>query len=249
MNRYRREEMGGLALVRRIRAKAGRRNELLQLLEEANALGAEHEPEGALSSTFHLSPVNPDLIVVYLHFPSRASLDEHAANYERIPAYGEMLLRLDDLRAVPDEVVEAMTPVVRFTRADTVAREEPVPQTRYRKKATDGVAFLARFVAREGKGEQLLMLFDEAAALQAEHEPEGALTAVLHTSRANADIVVAYEHYPSQASLDGHQAKLAGYAPYQDLRRRLGELLAKPPEIVEQATPIVRFSREARNTP
>lgn len=116
MNEYRRDEIGGLTLVGRMVAREGRRGELLQLLEEAVAVCGEHEPDGILSATFHVSPSNPDLVVLYEHYPSRAALDEHLANYERIPAYGEGRARLGELLAKPVEIVEAATPVVRFTR-------------------------------------------------------------------------------------------------------------------------------------
>lgn len=121
MDAYTREQIGGLALVGRMVAREGKRDELLQLLEEAVAVCGEHEPDGALSATFHVSPASPDLVVLYEHYPSRASLDEHLANYERIPVYGEGRARLRDLLAKPAEIVEAVTPVARFSRKLPVA--------------------------------------------------------------------------------------------------------------------------------
>lgn len=121
MSEYTRESTGGLALVGRMLAREGRRDELLQLLEEAVELCAEHEADGALSAAFHISPSNPDLIVLYEHYPSRAALEAHRANYERIPAYGKMRSRMNGLLAAPIEIVEAVRPVVRFSREATGA--------------------------------------------------------------------------------------------------------------------------------
>ena len=125
MSSYTREATTGLALVLRLIAQEGKRDELLQLLGEAVALGAEYETEGALSAVFHVSPSNPDMVVLYEHHPSRASLAEHQANYQRIPAYGELRARMNALLAAPIEVVEAMTPVVRFTRDGPATGEQP----------------------------------------------------------------------------------------------------------------------------
>ena len=124
MSAFRREPIEGLALVLRLTAREGKRDELLQVLEEAVALGSEHEPNGALSAVFHVSPSNPDMVVLYEHHPSRASLAEHQANYQRIPAYGEMRARMNELLAAPIEIVEAMTPVVRFTRETGTGTEQ-----------------------------------------------------------------------------------------------------------------------------
>jgi quinol monooxygenase YgiN len=116
MSAYSREEIGGLVLVGRMLAREGKRDELLQLLDETVALCAEYETDGALTATFHISPANPDLVVLYEHYPSRASLTEHQANYQRIPAYGEMRARMNEFLAAPIEVVEVVKPVVRFAR-------------------------------------------------------------------------------------------------------------------------------------
>lgn len=118
MSEYVRETPGGLALVLRLTARPGRRDELLQVLDEGVALCSEHEPAGALSATFHVSPSNADVVVLYEHYPNRASLAEHQANYQRIPAYGEARERMNALLAVPIEVLEVATPVVRFRRAE-----------------------------------------------------------------------------------------------------------------------------------
>lgn len=116
MNEYTREEIGGLALVGRMVAREGKRDELLQLLDEAVAVCSQHEPDGALIAVFHTSRSNPDVVVLYEHYPGRASLEFHRANYERIPGYGELRARMNGLLAAPVEIVEAVKPVVRFTR-------------------------------------------------------------------------------------------------------------------------------------
>lgn len=125
MSSYTREAPTGLALVLRLIAREGKRDELLKVLEEAAALGAEHETDGALGAVFHVSPSNADLVVLYEHYPSRASLAEHQANYQRIPAYGGLRARMDALLAAPIEIVEAMTPVVRFRRDGAATGEQP----------------------------------------------------------------------------------------------------------------------------
>jgi len=127
MNEYSKDAMKGIALVGRMVAREGKREELLQLLEEAVGVCARHEPDGALTAVFHISPSNPDMVVLYEQYPSRASLDEHLANYERIPVYGELRGRLNALLAKPVEIVEAVEPVVRYSRAATNAEKEATP--------------------------------------------------------------------------------------------------------------------------
>lgn len=117
MSEYTREEISGLALVGRMRARPGKRDELLDVLDEMVSLCSRHEPDGALTAVFHTSPADPDAVVLYEHYPSRASLDEHRRNYERIPAYGEIRARMDALLTGPVDIVEAARPVVRFARA------------------------------------------------------------------------------------------------------------------------------------
>ena len=116
MSAYRREDIRGLVLVGRMLAREGKRDGLLQLLDEGVALCAEHEPDGALSVVFHISAASPDMVIVYEHHTGRAALEEHRANYQRIPAYGDWRARLDELLAAPIEIGEAVRPVVRFTR-------------------------------------------------------------------------------------------------------------------------------------
>lgn len=124
MNTFAKEALGGLVLIGRMTALPGKREELLQLLEEAVALCGQHEPDGALTAIFHTSPAKSDIVVLYEHYPSRVSLEEHRANYERIPAYGQMRARMNALLALPVEIVEVATPAVRFTRAASPEREE-----------------------------------------------------------------------------------------------------------------------------
>lgn len=124
MSEYAKQTLGGLALVGRMVARPGKREELLQLLDEAIAVFGEHEPDGALTVTIHGSPTNPDMVVLYEHYPGPAALDEHRANYECIPVYGEMRARMNELLAAPVEIVVLATPVVRYTRSDTAVRLE-----------------------------------------------------------------------------------------------------------------------------
>ncbi|MEZ4552290.1 MAG: putative quinol monooxygenase [Dehalococcoidia bacterium] len=108
------EELGGLVLVGRAKAHPGRRDELLALLREAVGIMAPREP-GSLLATFHVSPADPDLVLLYEHYASDAAFQEHLANYERFPEYQDLRSRLRALLAEP-LAVERFAPVVRHQR-------------------------------------------------------------------------------------------------------------------------------------
>ena len=126
MNQYKKEPLGGVMLIGRMVAREGKREKLLQFLEELTAAAPEIEgPAAALAVVFSTSPANPDMVVLYEHYASRASLGEHLANHERIPAYRAHLARASELLAQPTEIVEVATPVVRFSRAGPALRQVP----------------------------------------------------------------------------------------------------------------------------
>jgi len=108
------KDLEGLVLVGRAKARSGMRDELIALLREAVALMAPREPDSLLV-TFHVSPTDPDLVVLYEHYASDAAFQEHRANYERFPEYAENRSKLQALLAEP-LAVERLTPVARHQR-------------------------------------------------------------------------------------------------------------------------------------
>jgi quinol monooxygenase YgiN len=244
MTSYTREEIPGIALVGRMVAREGKRDELLHVLDEAIAVCSQHEPDGALTAIFHTSPTDPDLVVLYEHYPGRASLEFHRANYERIPAYGELRARMNDLLVAPVEIVEVGRQVARWTRTVPGLREASASShTRYSREEIGGIAFVARFPALPGKGQELLAVLEEAVPPQAAYEADPALVMDFATSAASPDTILFYKHYPTVASRDEHTANGQNLPGYRDRRLRMNALLAAPTEIVEQMTPVVRFTR------
>lgn len=246
---YTKEGLDGLVLIGRMVAREGKRDQLLQLLDEAVAVCSPHEPDGALAVIFHTSPADPDLVVLYEHYPSRASLDEHRANYERIPVYGEMRARMNALLAAPVEIVEVVKPVVRYTRSEGPgAARAPARMARYTRQELEGLVLVSRIVAHEGREPQdLLQALGEGVDIMAQCEPEGLLSFAVHLSTSDPQAVVEYSHYPSRESLEDHRSAFARTPAYAEARDRVRQLMARTPErIVEELTPVFRFSREAR---
>ncbi|MEZ4503083.1 MAG: putative quinol monooxygenase [Dehalococcoidia bacterium] len=106
------EELSGLVLVGRAKAHPGKRDDLIALLRGAVALMGPREP-GSLLATFHVSPEDPDLVLLYEHYASDEALQEHRANYERFPEYQEIRSRLRSLLVEP-LAIERFTPVTRY---------------------------------------------------------------------------------------------------------------------------------------
>ena len=97
-------------------ATPGQGPELLAVLEEAVPPQAVYEADPALVMDFANSAANPDTIVFYKHYPTHASRDEHVVRNQQLSVYRDLLLRINALLAAPVEIVEEMTPVVRYTR-------------------------------------------------------------------------------------------------------------------------------------
>lgn len=116
MNGYTREAAEGVVIIARMVAPEGKREELLELLNEIVAGMAEHEPDGPLTTVFHVSNTDPNAVVEYSHFPSRESFEHHRANYTRVPIYAEYRQRLDALLARPIEALEVATPAFKYVR-------------------------------------------------------------------------------------------------------------------------------------
>jgi len=246
MTSFNREEIRGIALIGRMVARDGKRDELLHVLDEAIAVCSQHEPDGALVAIFHTSPTDPGLVVIYEHYPGRASLEFHRANYERIPIYGELRARMNELLAAPVEIVEVGRAVARWTRTGSDPREAPASShTRYGREEIGGIAFVARFPALPGKGQELLAVLEEAVPPQAVYEADPALVMDFATSAASPDTILFYKHYPTVASRDEHTANGQDLPAYRDRRPRIDALLSAPIEIVEQMTPVVKYTRTA----
>lgn len=246
MNSYTKESLDGLALIGRMVAREGKREELLQFLEEVTAAAAEIEgPAAPLAVVFSTSPANPDMVVLYEHYASRASFDEHLANHERISAYRAHLARASELLAQPTEIVEVATPVARWTRTGPALRQVPPSgHSDYSKEEVDGVVVVARVHATPGQGPELLAVLEEAVPPQAVYEADPALVMDFAISTASPDTIVFYKHYPTLASRDEHVARNQQLSVYRDLLLRINALLAAPVEIVEEMTPVVRYTRK-----
>jgi quinol monooxygenase YgiN len=243
MKTYYKEPLGGIALVGRMFARPGKREELLRFLEEVTAAAPGLEGVSApLTVIFHTSPANPDIVVLYEHYASRALFEEHVANHERIPEYRAFGARGSELQAQPIEIVEVARPVARFTRSDSVLREGS--SSGFARVEAAGVGLLARFVAKEGRRPELLELLEESVVPQAEFEGDPALEIVLHTSSQNPNLVVMYKHYPSRGSMEEHRS-LQQIPVRSEQGARFTALLAAPAEFIEDATPIARFTRAA----
>lgn len=116
MTGYTKEPLEGIVVIARMTALDGKRDALLDLLNEMVVAVAEHEPDGALTSIIHTSNMDPNAVVEYSHFSSRAAFDQHRANYTRVPIYSELRARLGSLLAKPIEPLEVASPLVRYIR-------------------------------------------------------------------------------------------------------------------------------------